>query len=286
MMPLRSETTRLRRFALRGFALRLRRVQAALTAVSRNPNAQATHALSTTLKRLTVTDRSLRDLFGRRLLKKPLRRTVRRLRDELSAVRDLQEIRRKYVLLALPGPFARAFNASLADREENACRQAVEAVERFLEAKHEWPVLAHFRARPQKSVKALTAALLADAAALLPKAVTQKDDEALHELRLLFKRYRYTVELLAPDFSGADAVELNRLKRVQSALGEAHDWLVLSEELERFARKNVLPGAVKAATVVRVRRRRAHAEARAVVREEFARLSALEKMTPQIRAAE
>ncbi|MCX7805566.1 MAG: CHAD domain-containing protein [Planctomycetota bacterium] len=279
MRKTREDRDRLRRFVLNAFALRIRRARMAMDAVRKAPTAEATHELSTSLKRVLVADRLLRELFGKRLLKKPFRQSIRRLRDELGVARDCQEIRRKFAGLAMRGAFARAFLKNLESGEEKACRKAVKAVERFVEANDEWPDPGNFRGRQHREPGAVTASFLAEAAALMPKAVGKEDDDALHEMRLLFKRYRYAVELLAPDFSGADAAELERMRNLQTALGEAHDWLVLSKEIESFAAKNDLPGAVKAATAVHVRKRRAHAEARAMARTEMARLMERESAT-------
>jgi CHAD domain-containing protein len=65
--------------------------------------------------------------------------------------------------------------------------------------------------------------------------------EALHEFRIEGKKFRYTLELLAP-VSGATAPEwLEKLKPLQSALGDVHDSRMAREIAERFD----APGAVE-----------------------------------------
>lgn len=60
--------------------------------------------------------------------------------------------------------------------------------------------------------------------------VLRQEPEALHRLRIGTKKLRYALEILAPALPAA-AAWLGRLKALQGALGDHHDWTVLEAEL-------------------------------------------------------
>lgn len=65
----------------------------------------------------------------------------------------------------------------------------------------------------------------------------EENVEGLHRMRLAFKKYRYSVEVLAPLFPGVTAKTLERLHAFQTSLGNLHDLDVLREEAEHFRRR-------------------------------------------------
>jgi CHAD domain-containing protein len=76
--------------------------------------------------------------------------------------------------------------------------------------------------------------------------------EALHRMRLAFKKYRYSVEVLATLFPGVTAETLKRLHAFQTLLGDLHDLDVLLDEVERF-RLRVLEIKTESALEARIR---------------------------------
>lgn len=61
--------------------------------------------------------------------------------------------------------------------------------------------------------------------------VAVEDAPALHQLRIGTKKLRYAVEVLAEALPPATDAWLSRLKTLQVALGEHHDWTTLEAEL-------------------------------------------------------
>ncbi len=64
-----------------------------------------------------------------------------------------------------------------------------------------------------------------------PERLARQEPEALHRLRIGTKKLRYALEALAPALPPAAAAWLGRLKSLQTALGDYHDWAVLEAEL-------------------------------------------------------
>lgn len=61
--------------------------------------------------------------------------------------------------------------------------------------------------------------------------VAVEDALLLHRLRIDIKKLRYAIEVLAPTLASAAEAWLVRLKALQGALGEHHDWSVLEADL-------------------------------------------------------
>ncbi len=55
-----------------------------------------------------------------------------------------------------------------------------------------------------------------------------------HEMRILAKRLRYTMEIFSPQYAGRLEGEISTMKRFQDALGDMHDYDVWIEYLPRF----------------------------------------------------
>ena len=68
--------------------------------------------------------------------------------------------------------------------------------------------------------------------------VNKSDDETIHELRLITKRYRYMVEIIAKLFP-ENQIHIKELKRLQNSMGKIQDLHVLLLELDRYILKNI-----------------------------------------------
>jgi CHAD domain-containing protein len=71
--------------------------------------------------------------------------------------------------------------------------------------------------------------------------------EALHRMRLAFKKYRYAVEVLLPLFPKATEETTRRLHAFQALLGTIHDFDVILAEARAFRRD--LPGGTRESTI-------------------------------------
>ena len=72
--------------------------------------------------------------------------------------------------------------------------------------------------------------------ALLPleEELESEDPPALHLVRIQMKKLRYALEILGAAFPEPPEAWLARLKTLQTALGEHHDWALLETELWRL----------------------------------------------------
>jgi len=79
--------------------------------------------------------------------------------------------------------------------------------------------------------------------------------EALHRMRLAFKKYRYAAEVLLPFFPKATEETANRLHAFQTLLGTIHDFDVILAEAASF-RRDILGVAMESVLETAFRRLR------------------------------
>jgi CHAD domain-containing protein len=91
--------------------------------------------------------------------------------------------------------------------------------------------------RLEKKAAALLAAMRREVESFQERARDERDAESLHRMRLAFKKYRYSAEVLAPLFPRANARTMRRLHAFQTLLGNLHDFDVLIAEAEAFRRR-------------------------------------------------
>ena len=118
------------------------------------------------------------------------------------------------------------------------------------------------RGRAPAASKLAARALTAAAEAVIAASAVDPDDgEALHALRICFKRLRYTVELLAPLY-GDRAVRIGAsAAALQKQLGEVHD---LDQAAGFVRRARSLPRSARAALLPALDARRRRVIARAM----------------------
>jgi len=261
-------------------SLRIDTARRRIEATRENPSVANTHDLSTMLRRLLVADQVVETLFGDGFLGRR-RKRIQTLRRRLGALRDVQEIRIKFESLAFDTPAAHRYAEHLRTREAEAAARLRRGKD---DIDTEW-LAAHARKRdvsdwlrggvkrsPQKVVREL----LDDVFAFQARAIDRNDDQAMHRMRVAFKRFRYTVELLSPTLLGASELLLRHLKRLQDALGEAHDWLVLEDDLRAWmAESGQARGMAALLRAIRQRRIAVHKAGRAYVGAELENLRVL-----------
>ena len=84
------------------------------------------------------------------------------------------------------------------------------------------------------AVSALLSPLLPLALSPLEEALDTEDAPRLHRMRIQVKKLRYALEILGPAFPAPPEPWLARLRDLQTALGEHHDWTLLEADLWRL----------------------------------------------------
>jgi CHAD domain-containing protein len=79
--------------------------------------------------------------------------------------------------------------------------------------------------------------------------------EALHRMRLAFKKYRYAAEVLLPLFPKATEETAKRLHAFQTLLGTIHDFDMILDEAHAF-RRDILGGTTESTLETAFRRLR------------------------------
>jgi CHAD domain-containing protein len=214
--------------------------------VTARTDPEAIHDFRVALRRLRTLLRPARKVFGRRHLQE-IGAALGRFAKATGALRDEEVLRETLTGLELP-PRARAeLLAWLVQRarQERVRRRGVERLLRAPDTPGGAPslgaALAHLERRLGKDRRQeLTAEALADAAISRAFAAVKElagaeahDVAAMHELRIRFKRLRYTAELFAPILGDGSAAVVKSAARMQKRLGELHD---VDEALLRIRR--------------------------------------------------
>lgn len=219
---------------------------------------EAIHDFRVALRRLRTVLRPARRVFGKRRLRE-IGAELRRFTQATGALRDEEVLRETLGALDLP-PRARAqLDTWLAARakQERARRRAVVAMllAPDLPATPQTPArpslataLAHLerrlggRRRSDTLAGELSRSTCARAfdEVLALASGDARDVVAMHELRIRWKRLRYSAELFAPALGDRAAPLVKSSTRMQKRLGDLHDH---DEALLRVARARGLPEA-------------------------------------------
>jgi CHAD domain-containing protein len=219
--------------------------------ISAKPDAESVHALRTTIRRVETLLEVTSNGSGRaqRKLKKHMDRVRRRagkVRDidvqikaletvKIDAVRD-EKMR---VLQALRRSRAKREGKLLIALEEEMdsgmAKHLVKAADRLAENGHEsGSVISASKPDPR--------AVVAHALEAFRDAVERHGtltEQNLHPFRLACKHVRYIAEMAGRDVEAERIVK--RLKRVQDAIGEWHDWVTLSATAVKVLGKDSSP---------------------------------------------
>jgi CHAD domain-containing protein len=202
-----------------------------LSKLGSKPSAKQVHGFRTGTRRVQILLGELSpklDRTGRKLLKllNGIRRRAGKLRDldvQLAALRSVKvprEPRRKTQLVNhLIELRARQEKKLRKSTDPGAIREIRKRLKRA--AKRFRPESAR---DPLSTAKSMLEQFHGSSAPL--------NEELLHEYRILSKRARYAAEFAAPAESAAAFVE--RIKRVQDALGDWHDWLALTQSARGY----------------------------------------------------
>ena len=232
-------TIDLRRVLADGIVYRAEKVIKVLDIVYLEPIPEATHDLSTSLRRLLVAHQVSKQLFNLELLGKYSQDQIKNFRLSLGKVRDVQEMYLKVKALATTDELIAAFLIDLANQEKTA-RNTIQAdIEDFdrsaiLNLARTSQIQNLSGLAPLITVEDLVLKYYRRISKLYQPAVIEQSDKSLHQMRLHYKRLRYTLELLAPIFTTVDKQRLAYLRTFQQIMGEAHDWYIIYKAIKEF----------------------------------------------------
>ena len=212
-------------------------------------DADAIHDARVSTRRLRAALDLLEPAVPPKLLS-PLKRTLRRIRDALGELRD-NDVMLKLLepLIRHPklGAAAGWANSGLLDRR-NSERRKIHRKKKhspatLLTRLDDWEplreqIVALGDVGEQLMVASLAAQWNAFVSMTRPTDLFRPQDP--HELRISGKLLRYTFEMLRCTSQKPPAAVLRSFKRMQDALGEWHDYVVLSETMMRLSLRELL----------------------------------------------
>ncbi len=221
-------------------ALRKKYFESYLKKTIKIPTCDNTHGLSTSLKRIMVINKIISDNSGKELLSSKKLREIKKFRRSLSSIRDNYELLNKLDNINIENMFLALSRKKLLKQQRS--------LEKVIRDKANKLQKLHIAQNLRKSKRAEFIHLLSgiNLDDLLHKqltaiekyfdrAVSDNDDEALHRLRVKLKTFRYTYEFFAFALNSDIAVSnVDFLHKLQLVLGEAHDWYVLVQVVDKM----------------------------------------------------
>lgn len=239
-----------------------------------------THFLSTSLRRLLVADMVASMLMGKPTLHRGLKK-IEALRKSQGALRDMQEVGKKAATLTDLGRFQSGFIQYLSRRETVIGKAIAKSIASFdlgwlekIAVGRDWRKCCECKLVSQP--EELPGTLLAKVLSYRQAAIEGEDLEALHKLRVKYKKYRYAVEFLHPDHIYRSESCFCRLKETQRVLGEAHDWVVVIESWRQFASTGGVAHEAPVPDIMNVRLKETSFMAREMLKAELPWLARLE----------
>ncbi len=216
------------------------RFSTCLSRASRNPSEKAIHDLRVSIRRLQSFLSVTEEFLGVPGSYARQRKRLKALMGPLGRLRDAQ-VKIGWIRELLPEGDEASYRYALAVRSEAERRwESVRGMLRSVAPDRFLP-----RMKEQRDPSLRGAAATAKATAILRArrrkvegfrdgARNEADPHPLHRMRLAFKRYRYSAEVLSPLFPSVTRESLDRLHDFQTLLGTIHDFDVLGEEIRRF----------------------------------------------------
>ncbi len=219
------------------------RFLACLSRASRRPGEKEIHDLRVSIRRLLSFLGVAASLSGKEALPAREARRIRELMRPLGRLRDAQ-VKIEWLKRIAPtgDEGTRLYALSVvgdADKWEERVRKILtEGSGRGFRPRN---LKMKLPDRQESVLQEIAATLLAaqrrKVESFRERAREQGDVESLHRMRLAFKKYRYSAEVLAPLFPRANAGTMRRLHAFQTLLGTLHDFDVLLAEAETFRRR-------------------------------------------------
>jgi CHAD domain-containing protein len=193
------------------------------------------HDLRVAIRRFQQALVIFKDHFPPRDVKK-IKRRLKDLMDLSGPVRDCDIAMKELAKSGLPA--AAPLKAKVAERRKESLAPLVTALRRWgaRNTSSKWrPVLSAGSNGADQDAVARPAKMAKKFLSGGDKAAQKKASaEELHQYRIEAKKFRYTLEIFQPAFGAAAKEWLNRLKKVQTLLGDIHDYQMvrlLAEDL-------------------------------------------------------
>lgn len=224
----------------RKFSLELKRCQAGFSE-------ESVHDLRVSIRRLNATlDFILNILPDERLQK--MRRELNKMLGAFSPLRDIHVQMLSLAQLIAAYPPLQPLYTVLALKERKLIKRGVRLLAKARSSDHTRTV-----AWVRRSLRTLLhdpstaarkqAGLIATAGAAFARAFQMKElmepsqAETIHRLRVAFKKFRYTIEMLQPMLPWVTKEHLKAMNAYQVRMGEIQDIEVLTATINRFAPK-------------------------------------------------
>lgn len=222
---------------------RLSRYRSCLEKASLRPGEKEIHDLRVSIRRLQSFSDVAASISGKEPFPARDRKRIKDLMRPLGKLRDAQVKILRLRKIAPTGEEATYLYAlsvrSDADRWEDRIREILRdgSRTRFRDRKPSRALAPGSGRNLRERARSVLRKLEESVESSREKARDEANVEALHRMRLAFKKYRYSVEILAPLFPSVTAELLKRLHAFQTLLGDLHDLDVLLEEAEHFRRR-------------------------------------------------
>ncbi len=249
----------------------------------KDPTCEHTHDLSTSLRRLLVVDGVMQELYGVGFIPAEKMGAVKKFRKVLNAIRDNHELLNKLRNLELT---SECFLVVIGVLEKSLSKLQKKIVKNFRSFKEQHIARCFSKKASMKILKkdsCLTVSdllhdLLQKVEALHEEALAKGDDRALHKLRVKYKAFRYSFELLAPVLVETAEGTLAYLKSIQTELGEAHDWLVIEDTVDEIINQEgvgKLEGEAELRALISEQHQQSNAKAREYLQQEWGKICEL-----------
>lgn len=198
-----------------------------------------THEVSISLRRLLAMEELFNKLYQLKLGLKNYKK-LQSFRKKMNQVRDAQELQIKFKKLKLKTDLALEFLKHLGETQSLSTKKMLRALDtvhfKNLDPRlQKKALLKQLKDQASPSVQSLLNYYFKNAQDLLKKTTGVQKEEALHQIRIQLKNYRYTLEVLDPSQSKPlIQKKIKNLKSIHRLLGDAHDLIVLSEALAKF----------------------------------------------------
>lgn len=199
----------------------------------------AVHDLRVASRRLIAVLETLQDVRDDKQIR-DCRRRVKKLLDGLSPLRDLHVQRSNVSTLAQRFPQLESFEKSLADKED---RTAKKVQKRLKQTPKLDRAVSRARRHAAKRIDKDDIFKVIDRrhrqVINLAARVDPSNSTTIHQMRLAFKKFRYTCEVAQPIIKkDVNADRLEQIHDFQTMMGEIQDVEVLTARLSKWVQKN------------------------------------------------
>jgi CHAD domain-containing protein len=223
---------------LKSLDARWRKLREESNRARRKYSEEAVHNLRVASRRLMAVLEILRKVQNASVVR-DFRRRIKRLLDGLSPLRDLHVQRVRISAMVDRYPQLKDFEKNLADKENRTAQKVQKLLKQRSKLDRE---VSQVRRHAKKGVGKDAIINVIDErfqkVLALADRIDPSDTKTIHELRLAFKKFRYTCEVAQPIIeTQVDADRLKEFHAFQTTMGDIQDIEVLSERLSKWTAK-------------------------------------------------